>query len=42
MPFSSQAGDALGPVLLERPLLLLLLNSNDLHLGLTALSTHWV
>ncbi|CAE8617150.1 unnamed protein product, partial [Polarella glacialis] len=37
------AGDALGPVMVaEWPLVLLVLNANDLHLGLTAPVTHWL
>eukprot|EP00439_Symbiodinium_sp_Y106_P037852 s1994_g4.t1 len=40
---AGKLGDALGPVLVsDAPLLLLVLNANDLHLGLTTPNTHWL
>eukprot|EP00435_Cladocopium_sp_Y103_P001261 s2018_g1.t1 len=43
LTIAGKAGDAFGPVLVsEWPLSLLVLNSNDLHLGLTSPTTHWL
>mmetsp|Transcript_18153 Transcript_18153/g.51830 ORF Transcript_18153/g.51830 Transcript_18153/m.51830 type:complete len:232 (+) Transcript_18153:63-758(+) len=43
LTIAGKAGDALGPLWVEdRPLTLLALNSNDLHLSLSVPGTHWL